>query len=935
DLLKREKRLEFPRILEIAKTVAEALDHAHERGLIHRDVKPENVLFTGGKACLGDFGIARAIDLSGSGASGTTSRNVVRGTPAYMSPEQAAGSQELDGRSDVFSLACVIYEMITGMQAYIGPTDEAVIAQRFVHPPRDLRVYRPSIPLALDTALQKAFAITPADRYRTASEMVATLDAALNTRPASERANESAAAPRVLNRSAIVGLLLLGTAAVVAGAFGIPRVIHTPDPLALDTTRIVLLPLDGAPDLRDAAWRHDDLFHEGLTRWRDVSVEDPFQVADALKRLSNVATIEDAAGLARSLGAGRFVRGKISARGDAWYVVASLYDAARTTSLYQASEVIPNDLSRASAAFASLADSLLLRGAHADSASITNARARSLPAVQAYGRAQTALGEWDLVAAESEFARAATLDAQYARAELWLAQVRAWQNPLGNTWGTFAERALANSNQLDEREARLAAALVQLSRGEFDAACDIYESLARRKSRDFAAWFGIGQCNMMNKTVIADHTSPSKWRFKASAHRGMIAYAKAFEILPSVYRGYERGAFQRLRELMLLSNQMTVGYGDQDSATFYARPGWIGDSLVLLPYLAAEFASAPAPPGLAEAIRRRRSEFRRLAATWSAAFPRSSGAKHAVAISLEMIGDPAAIDTIRLARSLADGRARTQLAVAEALLLLKFGVPDRTDLIEAVRTLSDSVLAANRREPGTSGRVLIPLAVLTGQCDLALALTRETSAVSAPRGAPLALYSESNAILVGQALECGPHWTLQQLAVSVTEAARATGAAVGLLDGQLLLRPALMTGAPDSLILQRLVSTSQHPLAAAAVHALRGQRRTVEGILEADRRGWGRQVPTADFGYARARILLAMGDTVSATSALEQLLTSVHTFEPNELAEVGRIAGLMAALRLRTDLAARSTDRSSLQKWTSVLSALGRNRITDHASQTR
>ncbi len=104
-------------------------------------MKPENILFTNGQAVLGDFGIARALDLSGSDT--TTSKSTIRGTPPYMSPEQAAGGTDLDGRSDQYSLACVLYEMITGMQAFIGPTPEAVIAQRFTFAPRPVRAYRP------------------------------------------------------------------------------------------------------------------------------------------------------------------------------------------------------------------------------------------------------------------------------------------------------------------------------------------------------------------------------------------------------------------------------------------------------------------------------------------------------------------------------------------------------------------------------------------------------------------------------------------------------------------------------------------------------------------------------------------------------------------------------------------------------------------------
>ena len=133
-MLERERQLPIDAAVEIARTVAAALDYAHKQGFIHRDVKPENILFSGDSVCLADFGIARAIERSLDESSTTT--GIVRGTPAYMSPEQASGEHDYDGRTDIYSLACVLYEMIAGMPAFIGPTPKSVMAQRLLHPPR-------------------------------------------------------------------------------------------------------------------------------------------------------------------------------------------------------------------------------------------------------------------------------------------------------------------------------------------------------------------------------------------------------------------------------------------------------------------------------------------------------------------------------------------------------------------------------------------------------------------------------------------------------------------------------------------------------------------------------------------------------------------------------------------------------------------------------
>jgi serine/threonine-protein kinase len=171
--LNSEKQLAIADAISIARTIADALDHAHQHGLIHRDVKPENILFTGGQPCLTDFGIARVFERA-LGETSTTS-GIVRGTPAYMSPEQASGDRDYDGRSDVFSLGCVLYEMLAGVPAFVGATIGSVIAQRFLHAPRDVRVYRPTVSPALSAILAKSLALEPADRYRTAGEMARAL----------------------------------------------------------------------------------------------------------------------------------------------------------------------------------------------------------------------------------------------------------------------------------------------------------------------------------------------------------------------------------------------------------------------------------------------------------------------------------------------------------------------------------------------------------------------------------------------------------------------------------------------------------------------------------------------------------------------------------------------------------------------------------------
>src|SRR5207253_638852 len=160
----------------IARELGAGLDYAHREGFIHRDVKPENVLLADGHAVIADFGIARAICQSCDGQN-VTEVGLTIGTPEYMSPEQAAGDRDLDGRSDLYSLACVIYETLAGEPPFAGASARAVMAQHLSEAPPPLRARRPDAPAAVEQALARALAKDPADRFATVAQFVAALEA--------------------------------------------------------------------------------------------------------------------------------------------------------------------------------------------------------------------------------------------------------------------------------------------------------------------------------------------------------------------------------------------------------------------------------------------------------------------------------------------------------------------------------------------------------------------------------------------------------------------------------------------------------------------------------------------------------------------------------------------------------------------------------------
>ena len=181
DRLQRDTKLPLHEAIRIAEEVGAGLDFAHRAGFVHRDVKPENILFADGHALLADFGIARAFGAdeapgpSHSSGQALTEPGIAVGTPAYMSPEQAAGETRLDTRSDIYSLACVIYEMLAGAPPFTGKSARQLMAKHIAEKPPRLRILRPETPVPLEEAIQRALEKDPSRRFSTVTEFMAAL----------------------------------------------------------------------------------------------------------------------------------------------------------------------------------------------------------------------------------------------------------------------------------------------------------------------------------------------------------------------------------------------------------------------------------------------------------------------------------------------------------------------------------------------------------------------------------------------------------------------------------------------------------------------------------------------------------------------------------------------------------------------------------------
>jgi serine/threonine-protein kinase len=311
DRLNREKQLSLEDALRIVHEVAEALSYAHHQGVVHRDIKPENILLAEGHAVVSDFGIARAVDAAGSER--LTGTGLAVGTPAYMSPEQSTGERAVDARSDIYALGCVLYELLAGEPPYAGPTPHVVIAKLLTDPVPSVRRLRDTVPVAVDQAIVKALAKTPADRFTTAADFSAALDRASSLPSVGRRL--TIRGRRAAALSVALAVLLFGGAWLVtrAGLFGGPQLAS-----------IAVLPFENLS--RDA---EQEYFVDGM---HDALISRLAQIG-ALRVISRTSTLRfkntsrSIGEIAGELGVGAVVEGSVLKAGNSVRIQVQLIQA--------------------------------------------------------------------------------------------------------------------------------------------------------------------------------------------------------------------------------------------------------------------------------------------------------------------------------------------------------------------------------------------------------------------------------------------------------------------------------------------------------------------------------------------------------------------------------------------------------------------------------
>ena len=328
--LAREGELPVRDAVRILKDVADALAYAHARGIVHRDIKPDNVLLSANHAVVADFGVAKAVSQA-KGQSGLTSVGVALGTPAYMAPEQAAGDPNIDARADIYALGAMAYEMLTGHAIFRGMSPHQMLAAHITEPVVPITHHRPAMPPALAELVMMCLAKNPADRPQSAADVLETLDAigtptgGLSAATASNTMRHVLRRPR--NRRVALGL----AAALVLAVGWIALRPRTST--ALDANRIAIAPFDvlGGPDL--ALWREGlvDLLSRSLDGAGPLRTVSPTMV---VRRWSGRAEVSSAQELGRATGARTVVfGGLVRAGADSVRLTATVLDVSSGTSL--------------------------------------------------------------------------------------------------------------------------------------------------------------------------------------------------------------------------------------------------------------------------------------------------------------------------------------------------------------------------------------------------------------------------------------------------------------------------------------------------------------------------------------------------------------------------------------------------------------------------
>ena len=530
--LDREGELSIPDIVRILSEITRALGYAHQHGIVHRDIKPGNILLAEGEAQVADFGLAKALSESAH-PGGLTSSGLVVGTPLYMAPEQAAGGAVPDGRTDLYSLGIVAYEMLTGAPPFTGRTPQAVMAAHALEQPVPVALRRPSVPGPLSALVMRLLEKHAADRPRSAEEVLRALES-LSTSPSSTIA-------KARRRTSVVrwsGWAALALAATLGLARALPTLRNRAPPPAVDPRVVAVVPFRVAGADSSLHYLREgmlDLLSVTLSGTEALRTVDPRTMLRALERAGGSADgdIDRARSLnlIRELGAGRLLEGEVVGTPSRMVLNATLTDAAGTVkgraTIEGPSDSLPSLVDR-------LAAHLLVRAAGEAQDRLATLTTTSLPALRVYLDGMAALRRGEYATAGELFDRALEHDSTFALAALRSSLAWGWIGHISRS----RDIAWRHRSRLPKRDLLMLYTVTGQNYPVASAREDINnaEALVSAAPDDPEAWSRLGDHLFHYGALAGVRDAPERaLRVYARAARLDATYAPTFEHLHELH----------------------------------------------------------------------------------------------------------------------------------------------------------------------------------------------------------------------------------------------------------------------------------------------------------------------------------------------------------------------------------------------------------------
>jgi serine/threonine protein kinase/tetratricopeptide (TPR) repeat protein len=493
DEIRGKRQLGVDESIRLGMEVAEALAYAHERGYVHRDIKPENILISSGRPMVADFGIARSV-ARGTGATLTPEGQTI-GTPPYMSPEQIT-SGDLDGRSDVYSLGCVLFETLAGTPPFGGATDESIMRQHLTAPPPPVTQFRPQAGPGVSRILDKCLAKNPADRFASASALASALRECLV--PSSYKPTATPAIPRPsrppLPWARIAASIVLGLAILVAGKIVWNR-LHPPAP-----EKIAVMPFavhsdanhgylgEGIVGLMSTAL-------SGVARLQCIDSQSILVASPAAPSLGQAREI------ARRFGAGRFILGNIVEIGSQVHIQASIFNT-RGGETPIAEPEADGDTSEIFALANRISQSALAALSGERLMTVAATTTQSLQAFRAYVRGDSALRVGNTQLAVDLFQEAVDADSQFSLAWYRLSWACQWNDDQVRALDA-CDHAFASSSRLYARDQLLLRGLRAYLYGATSEADSLFRVTTVKYPDDSEGWYMLGETYLHQNPIRA------------------------------------------------------------------------------------------------------------------------------------------------------------------------------------------------------------------------------------------------------------------------------------------------------------------------------------------------------------------------------------------------------------------------------------------------